>query len=569
MYEDEPRRCQVCGGKINEADKFCGACGQIAGSPSADKEPVRSLTPLAPDDPESVGPYRLAARIGIGGMGTVYLAYDEDEHPVAVKIVKSELSQQEEFRKRFAREVRAMQSVMSPYTVELVAANGDEDPQWIAMEYVAGLNVAERVAQVGPFTPAAVREFAASLAKGIGAIHAADLVHRDLKPSNVMVTDGGLKILDFGIARELDATSLTTSGQVVGSIGWLAPEQVQGTSAGTKATDIHAWGALVYYAATGKSPYGVGRSDVIAWRILNTTPDTSGLPIELADLRATIDQALAQAPQQRPSVGSLLASIGRFGVLDQTRAGAPSDMDTAVLAEAAPSQTRQPVGPESGSQTGWWAGRKLGVVAGAVAAGLILGTSGYALARSTKPGSTESSGTTANPTSSATVTSGVPATPAAVQTRLLTYANDDPSYGSPLPYYLLEITGENVTAVNQHFEGSTCFVGFRTGNTIVELNVVGVFDGGSQALTTGIEKEDAERNNSWWELGPNQSTLTIHTSDPRIEGQVFDPVKAVDISVIRGAFEGQRTDPDKLMTACRGLAAKYRSSASFKNEYDR
>lgn len=535
MYEDEPRRCQVCGGKINEADKFCGACGQLAGSPSADKEPVRSLTPLAPDDPESVGPYRLAARIGIGGMGTVYLAYDEDEHPVAVKIVKSELSQQEEFRKRFAREVRAMQSVMSPYTVELVAANGDEDPQWIAMEYVAGLNVAERVAQVGPFAPAAVRELAASLAKGIGAIHAADLVHRDLKPSNVMVTDGGLKILDFGIARELDATSLTTSGQVVGSIGWLAPEQVQGTSAGTNATDIHAWGALVYYAATGKSPYGVGRSDVIAWRILNTTPDTSGLPAELADLRTILNQALAQLPRDRPSATDLLNWANPKPMDAHTRVGRVNDMDTAVLGTRLAASGTKPGIPSGAAPNSWFVRNRTAAIAAATIILILLGMGGYGIGHSQK---------SQDPAMAATPSSTPPPSPAASPTANVAASDGDSTYyflkGDASNWYAMamQISGTSVlvqtSAGPEANDAGGCFEGQLVGNSIDGVMV------GNYGFAHSI---DITKTGSQIQLGGEYSDLK-QTTEEQVRSVValagqdqLDPTKCIGV-VTRARNEG-------------------------------
>src|ERR1700761_6779086 len=198
---------------------------------------------LLPDDPREVGPYRLSGRLGAGGMGQVYLARSPGGRLVAVKVIRPELAAEPGFRARFAREVASARTVSGVYTAPVVDADADGPQPWLATAYVPGPSLAAAVAEHGPLPSGAVLSLGAGLAEGIAAVHAAGLVHRDLKPSNVLLADDGPRIIDFGISRALDAVSLTQTGMVLGSPGFLSPEQAEGRDTGT-AGDIFSLGAV-------------------------------------------------------------------------------------------------------------------------------------------------------------------------------------------------------------------------------------------------------------------------------------------------------------------------------------
>jgi serine/threonine protein kinase len=214
--------------------------------------------PLRPEDPARVGRYTLVARLGAGGMGIVYLGTTEDGRPVAVKLLRPELADDPEFRTRFGREVAALVRVRGVCTVRVVEADTTSSRPFLATEYADGPSLSEYVDAHGPLEPNILYGLATGLAEALTAIHAAGIVHRDLKPSNVLLTQGGPKVIDFGIAQALDATAVTKTGMTVGSAGFMAPEQVMGQAA--MASDIFSWGVTVAYAASGQPPFGTGLS---------------------------------------------------------------------------------------------------------------------------------------------------------------------------------------------------------------------------------------------------------------------------------------------------------------------
>lgn len=286
--------------------------------------------PLTADDPVKCGRFTLIGRLGEGGMGVVYLATELNGAFVAVKRVRAQMAAQPEFRARLAREVQAMKAVHGPYTANIVAANVSDTPQWLAMRYVPGPTLADEVTKNGPMAPAKVRILATSLALALADIHAADVVHRDLKPSNIILSPDGPVVVDFGVAAAADATSLTTTGQAIGSLAWMAPEQLDGRHETTAAADIHAWAAVVTYAATGNGPYGAGSSSAIAWRITTQEPVLTSLPAELADLEPVLQRSLVKSPKHRPTSKRLVA------MLDPELAGADGDSaEATALMQAA------------------------------------------------------------------------------------------------------------------------------------------------------------------------------------------------------------------------------------------
>ncbi|MFC8666032.1 protein kinase [Streptomyces sp. NPDC057199] len=267
---------------------------------------------LDPADPGWIGGYRLLGRLGEGGMGRVYLARSERGRTVAVKVVKEELARKPDFRRRFAQEVKAAQRVGGDWTAPVLDADTEAPTPWVATGYVAGPSLAEVVdKQYGPLPPQSVRALAIGLIRALQAIHGAGLVHRDLKPSNVLVTIDGPRVIDFGIARALDtavqsADGLTKPGALVGSPGFMAPEQVRGERV-TFASDVFCLGAVLAYTATGRLPFGTADGGIhsLLFRIAEEEADLEDIPEAWQGLIAA---CLAKDPAQRPSLDTLLAS---------------------------------------------------------------------------------------------------------------------------------------------------------------------------------------------------------------------------------------------------------------------
>ena len=262
--------------------------------------------PLRDHDPSRVGRYRLTARLGAGGMGVVYLGSapnypDGDGSHVAIKVLRPELADNPEFRARFGREVASLMLVRGECTVRVIEADTNSSQPFMVTEYAAGPSLSEFIDANGPLGADMLYGLATGLAEALTAIHAAGVVHRDLKPSNVILGQSGPKVIDFGIAQTLDATSVTKTGMMVGSAGFMAPEQVTGRAG--QAADIFAWGVTVAYAASGQPPFGTGESMAIVYRILHGSPDVAEVPPALQTL---VMAALAKDPQQRPTAHELL-----------------------------------------------------------------------------------------------------------------------------------------------------------------------------------------------------------------------------------------------------------------------
>ncbi|NWF27177.1 serine/threonine protein kinase [Streptomyces sp. PKU-EA00015] len=265
---------------------------------------------LTSDDPTRIGPFRLIGRLGTGGMGRVYLARSEGGRTVAVKVVHAQLAEQDEFRRRFAREVAALERVGGAGTAPVIDSDTAADAPWVALTYVPGPSLRNVVGEeYGPLPAETVLALASRLADALTHIHRAGLVHRDLKPSNILLTVDGPRIIDFGIARAVDTVTdggLTSTGAVVGSPGFMSPEQVRGEKL-TPASDLFCLGAVLAYAATGVPPFGSAESGAHAtmFRIAHDEPDLTGLPCELEPLvRACLDKD----PHCRPPASVLAAA---------------------------------------------------------------------------------------------------------------------------------------------------------------------------------------------------------------------------------------------------------------------
>jgi eukaryotic-like serine/threonine-protein kinase len=262
-------------------------------------------TPLRPDDPTRIGHYRLTARLGSGGMGVVYLGVAWDGSPVAVKVLRPELAGDQEFRRRFGREVAALVRVKGVCTVRVIEADSQSSTPFVVTEYAQGPSLSEHIDKNGPAGAEMLFGLATGLAEALTVIHAAGIMHRDLKPSNIILTDAGPKVIDFGIARRQDTTAMTQTGMMIGSMGFMAPEQISGRP-GPEA-DIFAWGVTMAYAATGRTPFGAGHTPhSILYQIMYGTPDTSMIP---DPLRPLVEATLAKDPQSRPTAQQLLDQL--------------------------------------------------------------------------------------------------------------------------------------------------------------------------------------------------------------------------------------------------------------------
>lgn len=266
---------------------------------------------LGAQDPRWIGEYQLLGRLGEGGMGKVYLARSARGRTVAVKLVQAELARQPDFRGRFKREVEAARRVGGQWTAPVLDADTEAAVPWVATGYIGGPSLHEVVAEdFGALPEQSVRVLAHGLSLALRDIHGAGLIHRDFKPSNILITIDGPRVIDFGIARALDAvggsnSNLTVTGAVVGSPGFMSPEQVRGETV-TAASDVFCLGSVLAFAATGRQPFGRVDSGIHAlmYRIAQEEPDLEGLPEGLLGL---VTACLSKDPAQRPSVPDLIA----------------------------------------------------------------------------------------------------------------------------------------------------------------------------------------------------------------------------------------------------------------------
>ncbi|MFC8622602.1 bifunctional serine/threonine-protein kinase/ABC transporter substrate-binding protein [Streptomyces anulatus] len=259
------------------------------------------MEPLRSTDPARIAGYRVLGRLGAGGMGVVLLGRSPGGALVAIKLIRAEYADDSAFRARFRREVAIARQVHNRWAVPVVDADTEAPAPWLATEFVPGPALSEAVGSGGPLPERGVRALGSMLAEALEAVHAAGLVHRDVKPGNVLLGLDGPRLIDFGIARALDDTVLTATDVIVGSPGFLSPEQAQGRRIGP-ASDVFSLGCVLVYAATGGRPFGSGPVEAMLFRTVHDTADLSALPPGLVPV---VEACLSKDPGDRPAAADI------------------------------------------------------------------------------------------------------------------------------------------------------------------------------------------------------------------------------------------------------------------------
>ncbi|MFC8449174.1 serine/threonine-protein kinase [Kitasatospora sp. NPDC057223] len=289
---------------------------------------VKVLKPLTAVDPTTVGDFRLVGRLGHGSMGLVYLGY-RSTRPVAVKVVRPQLAEDDYFRRRFAQELEAIRRVGGFHTAALVDADPMAATPWIATQYINAPSLLELLEQHGAVSELGAWWLAAGLADALMHVHSVHLLHRDLKPANVLVASDGIRVIDFGISHVSGSTGLTTASAALGTLAYMAPEQAADSRRASEAADVYSLGATLVHAATGHVPF---HAHLAMQRTLDIEPDLAGLPPGLVDL---VTHALAFDAEDRPTPQSVLeTAMGHlldFGVPTDAQAYPP--LPAAFLAE--------------------------------------------------------------------------------------------------------------------------------------------------------------------------------------------------------------------------------------------
>ncbi|MEV7422914.1 protein kinase [Streptomyces sp. NPDC091212] len=336
-------------------------------------------------DPTEIGGYPLEARLGSGGMGTVFLARTSSGRPVAIKLIHQQFAGDDEFRIRFRQEVAAARRVSGAFTAAVVDAAPEAEQPWMATTYIEGQTLAQRIATKGPLNGAELRKLAIGLAEALRDIHRVGVVHRDLKPSNVVLSSEGPRVIDFGISRAVDQQTLTMTGRVIGTPPFMSPEQLQAPRGVGPRSDVFSLGTLLVYAATGHGPFDADSPYMTAYQVVHEEPSLDAVP---EALRAVVESCLFKEPEGRPSADELLVLLrdlpADLGGTDANgiEPGRTRDMVTqhhfatpATPATIVP--TAAPAGPDTRS-TGTAIGRRLRrrwrpVLAAAVAVAAIGG----------------------------------------------------------------------------------------------------------------------------------------------------------------------------------------------------
>ena len=316
---------------------------------------------------DRVGPYLLVTQLGSGAMGRVFLGTDADGRQAAVKMVRSDLAEIPAFRKRFSRELQVAERIHSPRIAEIYNAETEGARPWLATEYVPGPTLQDAIDQGGGFDDARLRALAVAIAQALQVIHAAEVVHRDLKPANVLLGPDGPKVIDFGVARALDASLLTNTGQTLGTPAYMSPEQADGRSV-QSASDVFALGSLLVFAATGRLAFGDGAPLAILHRVVNNEPDLNGVAENDDVLRRLIKGCLAKDAEDRPTPQQIIDLFGEIGWQPLTGVlwqQPPLGVGLPVTASESADAPTVALAPKRG-------GKRIAVISGAAAAAVIL-----------------------------------------------------------------------------------------------------------------------------------------------------------------------------------------------------
>ncbi|WP_017544062.1 protein kinase domain-containing protein [Nocardiopsis prasina] len=270
------------------------------------------MRPVGPNDPRQIGPYRLTHLLGQGGMGQVFLGRTRGGWDVVVKIIRPDRlngsdSRSPEYRARFAREAQAARSVGGFYTAHVLDADPHAEQPWIATAYIPGPTLSRAVRDQGPMSSPAARRLAARLAEGLLAIHAHGLIHRDLKPGNIILADDGPKIIDFGIARPLDNTAISSTGRVFGTLSFMSPEQARGLEL-TPASDVFSLGTVLAFASTGVNPFRTDSAPATLLRVV-AAPPLHALEELSPDLRDAVTACWSHTPEERPAPDDIITLL--------------------------------------------------------------------------------------------------------------------------------------------------------------------------------------------------------------------------------------------------------------------
>ncbi|MET9594573.1 protein kinase [Streptomyces sp. NPDC006516] len=307
---------------------------------------------LRAGDPAEIGGYPLEARLGSGGMGTVFLARTSSGRPVAVKLIHQHFAGDDEFRIRFRQEVAAARRVSGAFTAAVVDAAPEAEQPWMATAYIEGPTLSQRIAAQGPLDGAELRKLAIGLAEALRDIHRVGVVHRDLKPSNVVLSPEGPRVIDFGISRAVDQQTLTMTGRVIGTPPFMSPEQLQAPRGVGPRSDVFSLGTLLVYSATGHGPFDADSPYMTAYQVVHEEPTLGAVPVAL---REVVEACLAKEPEGRPSADELLVLLrdlpADLGGPGADGAGAGRTRDTVTQHDPARPATPAP-GEPAGSGTG-------------------------------------------------------------------------------------------------------------------------------------------------------------------------------------------------------------------------
>ncbi|MFH8973002.1 protein kinase [Streptomyces sp. NPDC017890] len=269
--------------------------------------------PLGSDDPRRIGPIPLLGRLGVGGMGRVYLGVHEGRYAAVKQVLPSVAGEDEDFLRRFGHELDNLARLPEEATAPLLVGDRDARPPWFATAYVPGITLREAVDLHGPLPAEALWLILREAATALASVHALDMVHRDLKPSNVMLTLDGLTLIDFGVARAADQSQLTRTGMVVGTPAYMSPEQASGKRASSGVVDVFALGSVIAYAASGRPPFGDESGHAVLYRIVHEEPDLQPLRELDAELADVVASCLDKDHEGRPTAAELVATAERHG----------------------------------------------------------------------------------------------------------------------------------------------------------------------------------------------------------------------------------------------------------------